>query len=136
MRGMLDYMSYRIAKLLYNLIGCFRDAILDLQVLPPLLSYICRGYMYFLIKIILVVQELRTVFSHLLNGKTMHRTPMYSCLAACTATSVYHVVPFVPLMGPLALKFDRSTLPSLKIDMPHEAYRHGKNISDMTWDIS
>ena len=28
-------------------------------------------------------------------------------------------------VGPLTLKFDRATLPFLKIDMRHEAYRHG-----------
>ena len=28
--------------------------------------------------------------------------------------------------GPLTLKFDRATLPFLKIDLRHEAYRHGK----------
>ena len=40
------------------------------------------------------------------------------------------------MWGPLTLKFDRMTWPFLKIDMRHEAYQHGKNINDMTWDIS
>ena len=39
-------------------------------------------------------------------------------------------------LGPLTLKFDRATLPFLKNDMQHEAYRHRKNISDKTWAIS
>ena len=37
----------------------------------------------------------------------------------------------VPL-EPLTLNFDRAIQPFLKIDMRHEAYRHGKHISDMT----
>ena len=36
----------------------------------------------------------------------------------------------------MTLKFDRVTLPFLKIDMRQQVYRHGKNISDMTWAIS
>ena len=39
------------------------------------------------------------------------------------------------LVGPLTLKFDRVTWPFLKIDMRYEAYRHGKNINEMTGDI-
>ena len=43
------------------------------------------------------------------------------------ARTVFSVVSLtISLMGPLTLKFDRATLPFLKIDMRHEAYRHGK----------